>query len=84
MENIPKDPGQCRQWVRDRRRKKREEDRKHKSKLESKETDEITNNIDRVWGAQAHHGFNPLFAGFGAGGGAGGTYVFRNGELVLK
>jgi hypothetical protein len=84
MAKIPDDPGQCRRWVKDRRRKRIADEKKHKSKIESKEIDDITDNIDRVWGAQPHHGFTPLFAGFGAGGGGAGTYIFRSGKLVPK
>ena len=84
MERIPSEPGQCRMWVKDRRRRRIAEEKKHNAKVKTYEIDEITDNIDKAWGARAHHNFNPIFAGFGEGGGAVGTYVLRNGKLVPK
>lgn len=84
MRNMPQDLDQRKAWVRDRRTKSDRAEKRRKAKIRTEEIDEITDNIDRAWGSRAHHSFNPLFAGFGAGGGKAGTYVLRNGELVLK
>lgn len=85
MQFMPKDIDQRREWVKDRRRKRRKAEAEHKARVEAKEFDEVADNIDRAWSERGVVASRPEIPGFGPGRkGYAGKYVWRDGKLVRR
>lgn len=80
---IPEEPGQRRQWVKDRRRQRIEAERERKDRIENRELYEIEDIVDRAWRKLGKTHSKPVFAGFGPGHrGETDGWVKRDGRLV--